>query len=86
MKAVYVTEHGGIEKLTYGELPDPFPAGNEVLVRVRACGVNYVDLWVRRGLPFFGPARFPHIPGTELEKWWLWDPLSAPQPWAPEWC
>ena len=66
MKAAYVTEHGGIEKLTYGELPDPVPAGNEVLVRVRACGVNHVDLWVRRGLPFFGPARFPHIPGTDV--------------------
>jgi NADPH:quinone reductase-like Zn-dependent oxidoreductase len=66
MKAVYIAEHGGVEKLTYGELPDPIPARDEVLVRVRACGVNYVDLWVRRGLPFFGPRRLPHVPGTDV--------------------
>jgi NADPH:quinone reductase-like Zn-dependent oxidoreductase len=44
MKAVYITEHGGIEKLTHSALPDPVPEGNEVLVRVRACGVNHADL------------------------------------------
>jgi NADPH:quinone reductase-like Zn-dependent oxidoreductase len=66
MKAAYISEHGGIEKLTYGEVADPVPEGNQVLVRVRACGVNYVDLWVRRGLPFFGPVKFPHIPGTDV--------------------
>jgi NADPH:quinone reductase-like Zn-dependent oxidoreductase len=65
MKAVYITEHGGIERLSYGELPDPIPQGNEVLVRVRGCGVNYIDLWVRRGLPFLRVA-FPFIPGQEV--------------------
>ncbi len=65
MKAVYITEHGGIDKLTYGELPDPVPEGNEVLVRVRACGVNHVDLWVRRGLPFL-KVKFPFIPGGDI--------------------
>lgn len=66
MKAVYITKHGGIDALQFGELPDPVPEGGEVLIRVRACGVNYVDLWVRGGLPFFGPTRFPHIPGTDI--------------------
>jgi NADPH:quinone reductase-like Zn-dependent oxidoreductase len=65
MKAVYITEHGGIEKLTYGELPDPAPAGNEVLVRVRACGVNYIDVWVRRGLPFLR-IPYPFTLGQEV--------------------
>jgi NADPH:quinone reductase-like Zn-dependent oxidoreductase len=65
MKAVYIREHGGIEKLIYGELPDPVPEGNEVLVRVRACGVNYVDLWVRRGLPFLR-IKYPFILGQEV--------------------
>jgi len=65
MKAVYITEHGGIDKLIYGELPDPAPEGNEVLVRVRACGVNHVDLWVRRGLPFL-KVKFPFIPGGDI--------------------
>ena len=65
MKAVYITEHGGIEKLVSGELPDPVPEGNEVLIRVRACGVNYVDLWVRRGLPFLR-IKYPFILGQEI--------------------
>jgi NADPH:quinone reductase-like Zn-dependent oxidoreductase len=65
MKAVYITEHGGIDKLTYGELPDPVPKGNEVLVRVRACGVNYIDLWVRRGLPFLR-IPYPFMLGQEV--------------------
>jgi NADPH:quinone reductase-like Zn-dependent oxidoreductase len=51
MKAVYFTEHGGIDKLTYGDLPDPVPDAGEVLVRVHACGLNHADRWVRQGLP-----------------------------------
>lgn len=65
MKAVYITEHGGIEKLTYGDLPDPVPEENEVLVRVRACGVNHLDLWVRHGLPFLKVA-FPFTLGVDV--------------------
>lgn len=65
MKAVYITEHGGIEKLICGTLPDPVPEGNEVLVRVRACGVNYIDIWVRRGLPFLR-IPYPFILGQEV--------------------
>ena len=51
MRAVYFTEHGGIDKLTYGELPDPTPGPGEVVVRVGACGVNHADRWIRGGLP-----------------------------------
>jgi NADPH:quinone reductase-like Zn-dependent oxidoreductase len=65
MKAVYITQHGGPEKLCYGELPDPVLEGNEVLVRVRACGVNYIDLWVRRGLPFLR-ILYPFVLGQEV--------------------
>ena len=65
MKAVYFTEHGGIEVLTYGELPDPVPGEGEVLVRVRACGVNHVDLWIRKGLPFL-KLPFPFVPGVDI--------------------
>jgi NADPH:quinone reductase-like Zn-dependent oxidoreductase len=65
MKAVYFTEHGGIDKLTYGELPDPVPASDEVLVRVRACGLNHADRWVRQGLPFLRVS-FPFILGQDI--------------------
>ncbi len=45
--------------------PIPAIAPNEVLVRVRACALNHLDLWVRRGLPGI---RFPlpHIPGSDI--------------------
>ena len=50
MKAVYFTEHGGTEVLTYGELPE-LPIGpNEVRVRVRACALNRLDLYTRMGV------------------------------------
>jgi NADPH:quinone reductase-like Zn-dependent oxidoreductase len=65
MKAVYFTEHGDIDKLIYGEVPDPVPAANEVLVRVRACGLNHADRWVRQGLPFLR-VKFPFILGQDI--------------------
>jgi NADPH:quinone reductase-like Zn-dependent oxidoreductase len=65
MKAVYITEHGSVEKLTYGELSDPVLEGNEALVRVEACGVNHIDLWVRRGLPFL-KIPYPFTLGQEV--------------------
>jgi NADPH:quinone reductase-like Zn-dependent oxidoreductase len=65
MRAVYITEHGGIDKLIDGELPDPVPDANEAVVRVKACGVNHMDLWVRRGLPFLR-LQFPFILGMDI--------------------
>jgi NADPH:quinone reductase-like Zn-dependent oxidoreductase len=66
MKAVYLTEHGGLDVLTYGDLPDPVPATGEALVRVRACGVNHVDLWLRKGLGPFLKVEFPFVPGADI--------------------
>jgi len=65
MRAVYFTEHGDIEKLTYGELPDPVPGPDEVLVRVRACGINHADRWVRQGLPMLR-VRLPFTLGQDI--------------------
>jgi NADPH:quinone reductase-like Zn-dependent oxidoreductase len=65
MKAVYLTEHGGIDVLTYGELPEPVPSEGEVLVRVHACGVNHADLWIRKGLPFL-KVKFPFVPSGDV--------------------
>lgn len=51
MKAVVLKAHGGPENLEPAVLPDPVPGPGEVLLRVRACALNHLDLWIRRGLP-----------------------------------
>ena len=50
MKAVFITEHGGVEVLQYGDLPEPAVGTGEIKVRVRACGVNRVDAFTRAGV------------------------------------
>src|SRR5262245_42791597 len=65
MKAVRFHRHGGPEVLRYEDAPDPEPGPAEVLVRVRACALNHLDLWERQGLP---RVRFPmpHISGSDV--------------------
>jgi NADPH:quinone reductase-like Zn-dependent oxidoreductase len=65
MKAVRFHEHGGPEVLRYEDAPDPEPRAGEVLVRVRACALNYLDLWERRGLPHV-TIPMPHISGSDV--------------------
>ncbi|HET9401448.1 MAG TPA: zinc-binding dehydrogenase [Candidatus Acidoferrales bacterium] len=65
MKAIVFNEHGGPEVLRYTDAPKPQIAANEVLVRVRACALNHLDLWVRRGLPGI-KIPLPHIPGSDI--------------------
>jgi NADPH:quinone reductase-like Zn-dependent oxidoreductase len=65
VKAIQFQQHGGPEVLRYTDVPDPEPRACEVLVRVRACALNHLDLWVRRGLPNV-PIPLPHIPGSDV--------------------
>ncbi len=65
MKAIVFHQHGGPEVLHYTDVPEPKLHPNEVLVRVRACAVNHLDLWVRRGLPGVS-IPLPHIPGSDV--------------------
>jgi NADPH:quinone reductase-like Zn-dependent oxidoreductase len=51
MKAVIFRQHGGPEVLEYTDVPEPQIRANEVLVQVKACALNHLDIWVRRGLP-----------------------------------
>ena len=51
MKAVVLKAFGGPENLEFTTVPDPLPGPGEVLLRVRACALNHLDLWIRDGLP-----------------------------------
>ncbi len=65
MKAIFFEQHGELDVLKYADLPDPTPAPGEVLVRVRAVALNYLDVWVRRGWPGLKVA-LPHITGSDI--------------------
>jgi NADPH:quinone reductase-like Zn-dependent oxidoreductase len=65
MKAIVFQEHGEPEVLKYTDAPDPVVRANEVLVRVKACALNHLDIWVRRGIPGV-PFPLPHIPGSDV--------------------
>ncbi|MBA3432831.1 MAG: zinc-binding dehydrogenase [Actinobacteria bacterium] len=51
MQAIRIHKDGGPEVLRYEEIPDPEPGPGEVLVALRAAGLNHLDIWVRKGLP-----------------------------------
>jgi NADPH:quinone reductase-like Zn-dependent oxidoreductase len=63
MKAVRIHQFGGPEVLTYEDVPDPHLRKDQVLVRVRACSLNHLDVWVRKGLP---GVKLPHILGSDV--------------------
>src|SRR5262245_13008352 len=65
MKAVRFHQHGGPEVLQYKDAPDPAPAAGRAIVRVRACALNHLDLWERRGLDRV-PLPLPHISGSDV--------------------
>src|SRR5215212_8853107 len=64
MKAVYIERFGGPEVLTYGDVPDPIPAADEVLIDVAAASVNAAD-WKQR-LGSYADLDLPHILGRDV--------------------
>ena len=65
MKAVRFHEFGGLEKLRFEDVPEPEIGETEALIRVRACALNHLDIWARRGtrgerIPM------PHISGSDI--------------------
>jgi NADPH:quinone reductase-like Zn-dependent oxidoreductase len=73
MKAVRFHQHGDPGVLRYEDAPDPSPGTGDVVVRVRACALNHLDLWERRGIARI-EFPMPHISGSDVAG----DVVSAP--------
>ena len=65
MKALFFDRHGELDVIQYGDVPDPEPQAGEVLVKVRACALNFLDIWVRRGWPGL-KLPMPHWCGADV--------------------
>jgi 2-desacetyl-2-hydroxyethyl bacteriochlorophyllide A dehydrogenase len=65
MKALYFEKHGQLDVVQYGEVPDPKSEPGDVLIRVRACALNYLDIWVRKGWPGL-KLDMPHWCGADV--------------------
>jgi NADPH:quinone reductase-like Zn-dependent oxidoreductase len=63
MKAVRIHQFGGPEVLRYEDVLDPKPHKDQALIRVKACALNHLDIWIRKGLPGI---RLPHILGSDV--------------------
>jgi len=63
MKAVVFHQFGGLEVLRYEEVPKPEIGPQDVLIRVKACALNHLDIWVRQGRP---GVSLPHIAGSDV--------------------
>lgn len=64
MKAVLIRKHGGPEVLEIADLPKPKAEAGQVVIRVKAAGMNHLDTWVRRGLPGVTPP-LPMVLGSD---------------------
>jgi NADPH:quinone reductase-like Zn-dependent oxidoreductase len=64
LKAAFFREHGGLDKIQYGDLPDPTPGPGQVRVRIRAGALNHLDLFVLRNIPGISVA-LPHVMGSD---------------------
>jgi len=65
MKLARIHQHGGPEALVYEDAPEPKIKANQVLVRVRACALNHLDLFVRAGIPGM-KFSMPHVLGSDI--------------------
>src|ERR1051325_1859647 len=65
MKVARIHQHGGPDALVYEDAPEPTIKANQVLIRVRACALNHLDLFVRAGLPGMKFA-MPHVLGSDI--------------------
>lgn len=65
MKVMALRAHGGVEQLQPDRWPMPVAAAHEAVVEIKACGLNYMDVFVMRGMPDV-PTKMPRIPGGDV--------------------
>lgn len=65
MRAIVIHAHGGAEQLVLAELQDPVAGPGQAVVRVHACALNRLDLWVRDGIPG-SRLPLPHVLGSDI--------------------
>lgn len=65
MRAIVVKAHGGLDQIALVDWPEPKAAPGQAVVQVRVCGLNYLDIFVRRGMPGL-PVQMPRIPGGDI--------------------
>lgn len=65
MRVACIVAHGSVDQLKLQDWPEPEAGPGQAVVRVRACGLNYLDIFVRRGMPGL-PVTLPRIPGGDI--------------------
>jgi NADPH:quinone reductase-like Zn-dependent oxidoreductase len=65
MKLARIHRHGGPEALVYEDAPEPTVKPHQALIRVRACSLNHLDLFVRAGIPGM-KFHMPHVLGSDI--------------------
>lgn len=66
MKASLFYKYGSPDVLEFDDIEDPIVDNNEVLVRVKACSINHLDLWIRSGKTGYSDIKLPHILGCDI--------------------
>lgn len=65
MRVVAIQQHGGVEQMKLDRWPVPQAEANQALVEIKACGLNYMDVFVLHGMPDL-PTKMPRIPGGDV--------------------
>ena len=65
MRVVAIQQHGGVEQMKLDQWPVPPAAAGQALVEIKACGLNYMDVFVLHGMPDL-PTKMPRIPGGDV--------------------
>ena len=63
MKAIVFHTPGGVKNLSYEEVAEPSLSAHDVLIKVKACALNHLDIWVREGM---GKLPMPHVLGSDV--------------------